>query len=67
MAEPNDLPSSVPIAAGSEPATEAAPAGLSRRGFLKGAGMTAAGTALLEGVQVFTRRLVPQPQKMFAR
>lgn len=27
--------------------------GISRRGFLKGAGLTAAGTALLEGVQVF--------------
>jgi len=36
----------------------AAPAGLSRRGFLKGAGITAAGTALLEGVQVFTREAV---------
>ncbi len=34
------------------------PAGLSRRGFLKGAGITAAGTALLEGVQVFTREAV---------
>lgn len=29
--------------------------GISRRGFLKGAGITAAGTALLDGVQVFTR------------
>lgn len=27
--------------------------GISRRGFLKGAGLTAAGTALLEGVQAF--------------
>ena len=32
-----------------------APAGITRRGFLKGAGVTAAGTALLEGVQVFQR------------
>ncbi|MHB8303256.1 MAG: (2Fe-2S)-binding protein [Acidobacteriaceae bacterium] len=29
--------------------------GISRRGFLKGAGITAAGTAMLEGVQVFSR------------
>jgi aerobic-type carbon monoxide dehydrogenase small subunit (CoxS/CutS family) len=29
--------------------------GLSRRGFLKGAGLTAAGTALLDGVQAFSR------------
>lgn len=32
--------------------------GISRRGFLKGAGLTAAGTALLEGVQVFTTEAV---------
>ena len=29
--------------------------GMSRRGFLKGAGFTAAGTALLDGVQAFSR------------
>jgi xanthine dehydrogenase YagT iron-sulfur-binding subunit len=29
--------------------------GISRRGFLKGAGFTAAGTALLDGVQAFAR------------
>ncbi|HWE86226.1 MAG TPA: (2Fe-2S)-binding protein [Terracidiphilus sp.] len=29
--------------------------GISRRGFLKGAGFTAAGTALLDGVQAFSR------------
>lgn len=29
--------------------------GISRRGFLKGAGLTAAGTALLDGVQAFGR------------
>lgn len=33
---------------------ESARGGISRRGFLKGAGLTAAGTALLEGVQGFT-------------
>lgn len=32
--------------------------GITRRGFLKGAGITAAGTALLEGVQVFSREAV---------
>jgi xanthine dehydrogenase YagT iron-sulfur-binding subunit len=31
------------------------PAGITRRGFLKGAGITAAGTALIEGVQGFSR------------
>ena len=31
------------------------PAGITRRGFLKGAGITAAGTALLDGVQGFSR------------
>ena len=34
--------------------TEVTKGGISRRGFLKGAGLTAAGTALLEGVQGFT-------------
>jgi aerobic-type carbon monoxide dehydrogenase small subunit (CoxS/CutS family) len=32
--------------------------GITRRGFLKGAGITAAGTALLEGVQGFSREAV---------
>lgn len=32
-----------------------ASSGLTRRGFLKGAGLTAAGTALLEGIQVFSQ------------
>ncbi|HEV2276411.1 MAG TPA: (2Fe-2S)-binding protein [Acidobacteriaceae bacterium] len=35
-----------------------ASAGITRRGFLKGAGITAAGTALLEGVQGFQREAV---------
>ncbi len=34
-------------------AGETARTGISRRGFLKGAGLTAAGTALLDGVQAF--------------
>jgi xanthine dehydrogenase YagT iron-sulfur-binding subunit len=33
---------------------ESTKGGISRRGFLKGAGLTAAGTALLDGVQGFT-------------
>ncbi len=37
---------------------EVSPSGISRRGFLKGAGITAAGTALLEGIQVFSREAV---------
>ncbi len=35
-----------------------APKGITRRGFLKGAGVAAAGTALLEGAQVFSREAV---------
>jgi aerobic-type carbon monoxide dehydrogenase small subunit (CoxS/CutS family) len=38
-----------------QPSTTQPPAGISRRGFLKGAGITAAGTALLDGVQAFSR------------
>ncbi len=37
-----------------EPPADSTRNGISRRGFLKGAGLTAAGTALLEGVQGFT-------------
>jgi len=36
--------------------------GISRRGFLKGAGLTAAGTALLEGVHSFAAETTPSPQ-----
>lgn len=36
-------------------AHDSAKNGISRRGFLKGAGLTAAGTALLDGVQTFSR------------
>ena len=40
----------------SEPTTmpDSARSGITRRGFLKGAGLTAAGTALLDGVQAFS-------------
>ncbi|HLY41831.1 MAG TPA: (2Fe-2S)-binding protein [Terracidiphilus sp.] len=34
-----------------------ASAGITRRGFLKGAGITAAGTALVDGVQAFSREV----------
>lgn len=36
------------------PASDSGKSGITRRGFLKGAGLTAAGTALLDGVQGFT-------------
>jgi xanthine dehydrogenase YagT iron-sulfur-binding subunit len=36
------------------PERDAKKPGISRRGFLKGAGLTAAGTALLDGVQAFS-------------
>ena len=39
-------------------AVHSASGGMSRRGFLKGAGITAAGTALLDGVQGFQREAV---------
>lgn len=38
-----------------KPAGTGSSNGISRRGFLKGAGLTAAGTALLDGVQAFSR------------
>lgn len=39
---------------------EPARSGISRRGFLKGAGLTAAGTAILDGVQGFTHEAAAQ-------
>jgi xanthine dehydrogenase YagT iron-sulfur-binding subunit len=39
----------------SPPERDSSKPGISRRGFLKGAGLTAAGTALLDGVQAFGR------------
>ncbi len=38
----------------SPPASDSGKSGITRRGFLKGAGLTAAGTALLDGVQGFS-------------
>jgi xanthine dehydrogenase YagT iron-sulfur-binding subunit len=43
-----------------QPAGEGVGNGISRRGFLKGAGLTAAGTALLDGVQAFSRETTPK-------
>jgi aerobic-type carbon monoxide dehydrogenase small subunit (CoxS/CutS family) len=40
------------------PPTASTPTGFTRRSFLKGAGVTAAGTALLDGVQAFQREAV---------
>ncbi|MHB1022752.1 MAG: (2Fe-2S)-binding protein [Acidobacteriaceae bacterium] len=45
--EPQESASAAPVSTG-----------ITRRGFLKGAGITAAGTALLEGVQGFSREAV---------
>ena len=42
------------------PEQETEKPGISRRGFLKGAGLTAAGTALLEGVQAFGRKVADE-------
>jgi xanthine dehydrogenase YagT iron-sulfur-binding subunit len=56
---PNDPLSSTPqnsdSAGTGQPQEQPATKGITRRRFLKGAGVAAAGTALLEGAQVFTR------------
>jgi aerobic-type carbon monoxide dehydrogenase small subunit (CoxS/CutS family) len=49
---PDDRQTAVPADSGRS--------GISRRGFLKGAGLTAAGTALLDGVQGFTGEATAQ-------
>lgn len=51
---PQDAPKPS-VASESQPSQPLSGQGISRRGFLKGAGITAAGTALLEGAQVFSR------------
>jgi aerobic-type carbon monoxide dehydrogenase small subunit (CoxS/CutS family) len=57
--QPNDPSSSTPQSSDPAETSQAkerpAAKGITRRGFLKGAGVAAAGTALLEGAQVFTR------------
>lgn len=54
---PQDLPEQTP-APENHPTQPVSGGGISRRGFLKGAGVTAAGSALLEGVQVFSHEAV---------
>ncbi|MGH9615549.1 MAG: (2Fe-2S)-binding protein [Acidobacteriaceae bacterium] len=60
--EPNERQSSKPSSSNQaqieQSKDRAAAKGITRRGFLKGAGVAAAGTALLEGAQVFTREAV---------
>lgn len=57
--EPNDSSTAAPqnsnAAEPEQSKDRPAAKGITRRGFLKGAGVAAAGTALLEGAQVFTR------------
>jgi xanthine dehydrogenase YagT iron-sulfur-binding subunit len=48
------IPSSPPDDRGTAAQADSGRSGITRRGFLKGAGLTAAGTALLEGVQGFS-------------
>ena len=56
MSDPTkSLPSSTELQAENRAADKGSANGISRRGFLKGAGLTAAGTALLDGVQGFSR------------
>jgi xanthine dehydrogenase YagT iron-sulfur-binding subunit len=50
--QPEDRP-------GSQAPADPARHGVTRRGFLKGAGLTAAGTALLEGVHAFNAQAAP--------
>lgn len=64
MSEPKLPLKEVPDA----PPTSSSIGGITRRGFLKGAGITAAGTAILEGVQGFHREAraeVPDGVKEF--
>src|SRR5487761_616913 len=60
--QPNDSSSHTPQSSDPAESNQAkdrpAARGITRRGFLKGAGVAAAGTALLEGAQVFSREAV---------
>ena len=60
--QPNDSSSSAPQHSDPAESNQAkdrpAAKGITRRGFLKGAGVAAAGTALLEGAQVFSREAI---------
>lgn len=57
--EPDTEPTQQP----STTTTEAAKTGISRRGFLKGAEITAAGTALIDGIQVSNQNAVAATTK----
>ncbi|HZC43236.1 MAG TPA: (2Fe-2S)-binding protein [Acidobacteriaceae bacterium] len=60
--QPNDPASTPPQSSDPAEPNQAkdrpAAGGITRRGFLKGAGVAAAGTALLEGAQVFSREAI---------
>lgn len=56
--EPTSLAPQTSDAADSQSKGFPAAKGITRRGFLKGAGVAAAGTALLEGAQVFSREAI---------
>ena len=53
MSDPKEPQSSFPEKSSETYAADRSGKGISRRGFLRGAGFTAAGTALLDGVQAF--------------
>ena len=63
MSDRNDSRPQAPTAVEEIPQKENTHSGISRRGFLKGAGITAAGTALLDGVQVFSREALAATTK----
>lgn len=57
MSDPKEPQGSFPDKSAETHFVEMPDKGISRRGFLKGAGFTAAGTALLDGVQAFSREV----------
>ena len=57
MSDPKEPPSLFPDKSAETHFVEKPDKGISRRGFLKGAGFTAAGTALLDGVQAFSHEV----------
>ena len=61
MPDPTKPDPSIPANHPETPSNEPSKAGITRRGFLKGAGITAAGTALLDGVQAFGREGATTP------
>ena len=57
-----DRPSPPTESAKGQTAAPSSNGGMSRRGFLKGAGITAAGTALIDGVQAFREASAATPE-----